>query len=118
MDILVSSNLERQLFELTGRDAQAIAGWMDDLREQRRFRVDPGTFAARERAFAADSIDNATCLATIKRVFDKHDYLMDPHTAVAYRTAAEPARRKPRADREHGALGEVRRQRVPRAARA
>ena len=32
MDILVSSNLERQLFELTGRDAQAIRGWMDDLR--------------------------------------------------------------------------------------
>lgn len=37
MDILVSSNLERQLFELTGRDAAAIQGWMDDLREKRRF---------------------------------------------------------------------------------
>ena len=36
MDILVSSNLERQLFELTGRNAAAIQGWMDDLREKRR----------------------------------------------------------------------------------
>ena len=87
MDILVSSNLERQLFELTGRDAEAIAGWMADLREQRRFRVDEGTFARVREQFASDSIDNATCLDTIKRVFDEHDYLLDPHTAVAYRTA-------------------------------
>ena len=87
MDILVSSNLERQLFELTGRDAQAIRGWMDDLRAKGTFRVDPETFAAVRASFAADSIDNATCLATIKAVLEKHDYLMDPHTAVAYQTA-------------------------------
>ena len=87
MDILVSSNLERQLFELTGRDASAIAGWMDDLREKRRFRVDEGTFAKVRETFASDSVDNATCLATIKRVFDEHDYLLDPHTAVAYQAA-------------------------------
>ena len=87
MDILVSSNLERQLFELTGRDAAAIAGWMADLRGQRRFRVDEETFARVRELFASDSIDNATCLDTIKRVFDEHDYLLDPHTAVAYRTA-------------------------------
>ena len=87
MDILVSSNLERQLFELTGRDAEAIAGWMSDLREQRRFRVDEETFARVRELFASDSIDNATCLDTIKRVLDEHDYLLDPHTAVAYQTA-------------------------------
>lgn len=87
MDILVSSNLERQLFELTGRDANAIASWMSDLREQRRFRVDEDTFARVRELFASDSIDNATCLDTIKHVFDEHDYLLDPHTAVAYQTA-------------------------------
>lgn len=87
MDILVSSNLERQLFELTGRDANAIAGWMDDLARERRFRVDADTFAQVRATFASDSIDNATCLETIKRVFDEHDYLLDPHTAVAYQTA-------------------------------
>ena len=87
MDILVSSNLERQLFELTGRDAAAIAGWMADLRGQRRFRVDEETFARVRELFASDSIDNATCLDTIKRVFEQHGYLLDPHTAVAYQTA-------------------------------
>ncbi len=85
MDILVSSNLERQLFELTGRDAAAIAGWMTDLKNDRRFRVDEETFAAVREVLRADSVSNAECLATIKEVLEAHDYLLDPHTAVAYR---------------------------------
>ena len=39
MDILVSSNLERQLFELSGRNAEAVRGWMSDLREKKCFRM-------------------------------------------------------------------------------
>lgn len=89
MDILVSSNLERQLFELTGRDAQAIKGWMSDLAQDRRFKVDRQTFAKMREVFLADSVDNETCLATIREVFDETGYLMDPHTAVAYRVAAD-----------------------------
>ena len=87
MDILVSSNLERQLFELTDRNAQAIAEWMSDLKTKRRFRVDEETFKRVREHFAADSVDNSECLRTIKEVLDKHDYLLDPHTAVAYRAA-------------------------------
>lgn len=87
MDILVSSNLERLLFELTGRDAAAVAEWMTDLRERRTFRVDEETFARLRATFASDSIDNKTCLATVKKVFDEHGYLIDPHTAVAYQVA-------------------------------
>ena len=87
MDILVSSNLERQLFELTGRDAERIAGWMKDLNEKRRFRIDEETFARLRETFAADSIDNEQCLRTIKNVLDEHDHLIDPHTAVAYAVA-------------------------------
>ncbi|MCL1797809.1 MAG: threonine synthase [Eggerthellaceae bacterium] len=84
MDILVSSNLERQLFELTSRNEEAIRGWMDDLRAKRSFRVDVQTFSQLRKHFVADSVDSATCFATIKRVFEKHHYLLDPHTAVAY----------------------------------
>lgn len=87
MDILVSSNLERQLFELTGRNAQTIRSWMSDLREKRAFRIDPDTFAAVRSVFAADSVDNETCLETIRSVFEQHNYLIDPHTAVAYQAA-------------------------------
>ena len=87
MDILVSSNLERQLFELTGRDPEAISQWMADLNEKRCFRVDPKTFARVRENFSADSIDNATCLTTIKEVHDEYGYLLDPHTAVAFAAA-------------------------------
>jgi threonine synthase len=87
MDILISSNLERQLFELTGRDTRAIRSWMDDLREKRRFRVDRATFAALRERFAADWVSNDESLATIREVFQAHDYLLDPHTAVAWKVA-------------------------------
>ncbi len=87
MDILVSSNLERQLFELIDRDASAIKGWMDDLREKRGFRVDRDTFGKMRELYVADSVDNETCLATIREVFASKGYLMDPHTAVAYKVA-------------------------------
>ena len=87
MDILVSSNLERQLFELTGRDAQAIAGWMRDLGKDKRFQVDKQTFAKMRELYAADSVDNEGCLAAIREVFERCGYLMDPHTAVAWQVA-------------------------------
>lgn len=87
MDILVSSNLERQLFELTGRDSSAIAGWMDDLSSHRKFRIDPATFAKLRADFASDSVDSATCLRTIKQVHEERGYLLDPHTAVAWEVA-------------------------------
>ena len=95
MDILVSSNLERQLFELTGRDANAIAGWMADLNQKRRFEVDSDTFAAMKDSYEAGSVDNKRCLETIKSVFEEYNYLLDPHTAVAWRVAAEHKGERP-----------------------
>ena len=89
MDILISSNLERQLFELTGRNAAAVAGWMDELKKNKCFRVDDETFARVKEIFKTGSTNDADCLATIKAVFDEHHYLLDPHTAVAYRVATE-----------------------------
>ena len=87
MDILVSSNLERQLFELTGRDADAIKGWMGDLREKRGFQVDRDTFKKMRELYVADSVDNEECLRTIREVFKSQGYLMDPHTAVGFKVA-------------------------------
>ena len=87
MDILVSSNLERQLFELTGRNADAITGWMRDLSERKSFTIDEETFAQVRAAFASDSVSSTECLRTIKRVHDEYGYLLDPHTAVAWEVA-------------------------------
>ena len=87
MDILVSSNLERQLFELTGRDAGRISGWMKDLKEKGAFSVDEATFARLQREYRCGSVSNAECLETIRAVEDAHGYLLDPHTAVAWAVA-------------------------------
>lgn len=88
MDILVSSNLERQLFELTDRNAASIKQWMEDLRTHKSFRVDRETFQKMRELYSADSIDNQTCLDTIREVYERENYLMDPHTAVAYKAAS------------------------------
>ncbi|MDR2108082.1 MAG: threonine synthase [Coriobacteriales bacterium] len=87
MDILVSSNLERQLFELCQRDATRIRAWMNDLREQRHFRVDRQTFAALRECFAADWVGADESLQTIREVFERYGYLLDPHSAVGWKVA-------------------------------
>lgn len=87
MDILISSNMERQLFELTGRNGKRIAQWMEDLKSNRCFSVDNETRAQLQANFAGTSVDNETCLATIKDVYDCYHYLIDPHTAVAMKAA-------------------------------
>ncbi len=86
MDILISSNLERQLYELT-RDPERTAVWMASLRAEGRFTVDRATFAHVREHFAADSVSNDESLACIKRVWEEHSYLLDPHTAVAWEVA-------------------------------
>jgi threonine synthase len=85
MDILISSNLERLLFELAG--AEAVRGWMAELASDRRFTVDRDTFAKVRELMTADWVTNEQSLATIRRVYDEYGYLMDPHTAVAWEVA-------------------------------
>ena len=87
MDILVSSNLERQLFELCGRNPKLICNWMKDLHDKRRFTVDKTTFAAVRECFLADWVSADESLATIREVYETYDYLIDPHTAVSWKVA-------------------------------
>ena len=87
MDILISSNLERQLFELTGRDAAKVAGWMAELSATGHFTIDDATYAAFANQYRAGSVGDQESLDTIKEVMDEHGYLLDPHTAVAWKVA-------------------------------
>jgi len=86
MDILVSSNLERLLFELT-QDSEAVRHWQSSLKDNGRFLVDRATFAAMREHFAGDWVSNDEALDTIRRVWQDHGYLLDPHTAVAWEVA-------------------------------
>jgi threonine synthase len=94
MDILVSSNLERLLADLT-EDPERVRGWMADLRERGRFAVDRATLDRLHGAFAGGWTDNATCLRTIAEVQRERGYLLDPHTAVAWRVAEAAGENRP-----------------------
>ena len=87
MDILVSSNLERALFELTHRNSKLVREWMDALKTKHAFKVDRTTFDALRDTFAGDWVSNDDCLRTMKRVFEMYHYAMDPHSAVAFEVA-------------------------------
>lgn len=87
MDILISSNVERQLFELTGRQGEKIATWMNELKTDKKFTLDNDTFAKLQADFKADSADSETSLKVIKETLEAYDYLIDPHTAVAMKVA-------------------------------
>ena len=88
MDILISSNLERLLYFVT-RDASIVGSWMNDLKTTGCFTVPDDIRKAIAEDFAAGYAGEEETKAAIKNVFDAHHYLMDPHTAVAYRVGEE-----------------------------
>jgi len=82
MDILISSNLERLLYELAGADA--CAKWMDELQRTHRFAVDASTVERIQSEFVGGWLSNDETLATIQRLYEEQQYLCDPHSAVAF----------------------------------
>ena len=86
MDILVSSNLERLLYLLSG-DTALVAGLMKDLSEQGFYRVPDALLTAIQAEFAAGYCNDAQAEAVIGRVYREQGYLMDPHTACGWAAA-------------------------------
>ena len=87
MDILVSSNLERLLYLLSDRDTAAVTGMMQSLKEDGVYQVDAAFLTRLQQDFAAARVDDAAAADAIRSVWDRHRYLMDPHTAVAWSAA-------------------------------
>ena len=87
MDILVSSNLERLLFELCDRDGALVSSWMQALKSGGRYEVGEKVCRALRESFAAGWADDEKALGAIARVYDACGYTMDPHTAVAWSVA-------------------------------
>ena len=88
MDILVSSNLERLLYHITGSDAQ-VAAWMADLAEKGSYTVNSTTLETIRADFAAGCAGDEEVAQEIKAIYQKVGYLCDPHTAVAFKVARE-----------------------------
>lgn len=82
MDILISSNLERMLYYMCGKDSEKIRGWMDELARTGRYQVDEETLQKIRNVFLSGHCDNAQTSLQIERVYRSCGYVMDPHTAV------------------------------------
>jgi len=83
MDILISSNLERLIYHLSGRDPVKVRGWMSDLKLKGVYQVDEATKQGIDNIFWSASADDQETLATISKIYQRYGYLVDPHTAVA-----------------------------------
>jgi len=83
MDILISSNLERFLYDLSGRDDSVISDWMNKLNTEGVYKVTDDVFAKLTELFDAECANDAETVSAIKACYDKYGYVMDTHTAVA-----------------------------------
>ncbi|HEY7884487.1 MAG TPA: threonine synthase, partial [Cellvibrionaceae bacterium] len=92
MDIMVSSNFERMLFDLYDRDGAAIKQLMEDFKSGSMALSESALSRARE-VFSSHRVDDARMIEIIREVFDKTEYLLDPHTAIGVE-AARVARRR------------------------
>lgn len=82
MDILISSNLERLLFDLCGENDGTIRGWMGDLKSTGRYEVSSDVLEKLHIHFYGGYCDDAATKDTIRGMFEKEGYLCDTHTAV------------------------------------
>ena len=83
MDILVSSNFERLLFEVSGHNTEKINDLMQQLNSTGKYHLDSDLYKEISKDFFADFSSEKNTLNTIKNTFNEYKYVVDPHTAVA-----------------------------------
>lgn len=82
MDILISSNLERFLYDITGKDYNRIKDWMKDLQQTGQYEVPALTKAKIKEVLWGGYCNGEDTLLSIKDTFEAYGYIMDTHTAV------------------------------------
>ena len=82
MDILISSNLERLIYQISGNDPEKTAGLMQDLKEKGSYTITEEMKKGLELFRGGYADENETAKA-IRRLYDREKYVIDPHTAVA-----------------------------------
>ncbi len=95
MDIQISSNFERLLFEAYGRDEAAIRRLMGSLQQSRAFIIEAGPLARIREEFAAQAVDEPAVMAEMAETYRTTGYVLDPHSAVGARAARALLRERP-----------------------
>ncbi len=93
MDIMVSSNFERMLFDLYNHDGNAIRQLMEDFKSGSMKLEESALLRARE-LFTSYGVNDQVTIDVIRQVFENTGYLLDPHTAIGVEAARKTRRRQ------------------------
>ena len=85
MDIQVASNFERLIFDALNCDDKAVISLMNELKDNGNFKLKKETLDYIQRYFSAIKITDDETSETIKKIFEKYNFLVDPHTAIGIR---------------------------------
>lgn len=94
MDIQVSSNFERLLFEMTERDGSQVASWMRQFAETGEFSVSDAQFASAKEQFSAGRLSDEQTRQEMQRIYNDCGYMIDPHSAIGVATARQDSAAK------------------------
>ena len=89
MDIMVSSNFERLLFDLLGRDGEAVAALMEDFQQTGALKVADDSWLKVRELFASCRTDDGQTCSAIQSLYETTGYLADPHTITGIRALQE-----------------------------
>ena len=89
MDIQLSSNFERLVFDIVGRDGAKVTKLMADLAADGSFSISENNLADVRAQFLSCRVDEATTAATIAEVWQQHNILLDPHSAIGVHAARQ-----------------------------
>jgi threonine synthase len=89
MDIQISSNFERLLFDFHNRDSEKIREMMQALKNSQGFALVPAVHQQLQAEFSAERVDDATTTATIRQQYATTGMVLDPHSAVGVKVAQD-----------------------------
>jgi threonine synthase len=94
MDIMVSSNFERMLFDLYDRDGAAINELMANFKQTGQLSLSETALAGARKLFTSYRLDDEEMIRVIADVWENTEYLLDPHTAIGVEAARKTRRRQ------------------------
>ena len=82
MDIQISSNFERYLFDLAGNSTEQLQRWMKDFERSGKLTIEGDLLKIAQNDFVSASVNDEEIVETIRKFHQQNGYLLDPHTAV------------------------------------
>ena len=85
MDIQVASNFERILFDICNQDESRVVNLMHNLKNKKKFQLKKNELSKLQKNFISHSVSEEETLETIKYVYQKYNFVIDPHSAIGFK---------------------------------